>query len=93
VIGIGREVTGKRKDGRTFPMELGINETVVNGERLFIGMVRDITERKSSEDKIKQYMNALSDSEERYRLAIDGLSVGIWDWLIATNELYLVGAI
>lgn len=31
---------------------------------------------------------SLADSEERYRLVVDGLSVGIWDWVIATNDLY-----
>lgn len=53
IIGIGREVTGKRKDGSTFPMELGVNEVQVAGQRLFVGIVRDITERKTNEDKIK----------------------------------------
>jgi len=45
VIGVGREVTGKRKDGSIFPMELAVNEMEVNGERIFTGIVRDISER------------------------------------------------
>ncbi len=54
VIGKGREVTGKRKDGSTFPMELAVSETVVSGRRFFTGILRDITDRKASEALILQ---------------------------------------
>lgn len=50
IIRIGREVTGLRKDGTQFPLDLGISEFVQNGRRMFIGIVRDITERKEAED-------------------------------------------
>ncbi len=53
VIGIGREVFGKRKDGSTFPMELGVNEMRLEGKRMFVGTVRDISERKKFEDELK----------------------------------------
>jgi two-component system sensor kinase FixL len=70
VIGIGREVTGKRKDDSTFPMELAVSEMEVNGERMFTGIVRDITERKRSEYDI----NA---REQRIRTLIDTIVDGI----------------
>ena len=38
IIGIGREVVGRRKDGSEFPMELSVGETVANGEPLFVGV-------------------------------------------------------
>jgi PAS domain S-box-containing protein len=49
VIGIGREVIGKRKDGSTFPMELAVGETHAGEEYAFVGIIRDITERKEAE--------------------------------------------
>ena len=51
VIGIGREVVGKRKDGSTFPMDLAVSEVQLKDQRLFTGIVRDITERKESEQQ------------------------------------------
>lgn len=64
VIGIGREVVGQRKDGTTFPMELGINEMHIGIERMFVGTVRDITERKESEAAIQEYVEKLKRSNQ-----------------------------
>ncbi|MBV5271187.1 MAG: GGDEF domain-containing protein, partial [Afipia sp.] len=52
VIGIGREVAGQRKDGGVFPMELRISEFYLAGRRHFIGVMRDMTQRKASDAKI-----------------------------------------
>jgi PAS domain S-box-containing protein len=49
IIGTGREVTGLRKDGSTFPLDLSISEMTLGGERHYTGVVRDITERKAAE--------------------------------------------
>jgi PAS domain S-box-containing protein len=46
IIGIGREVVGRRKDGTQFPVDLAVSETILGARRIFIGVVRDITERK-----------------------------------------------
>jgi PAS domain S-box-containing protein len=54
VIGRGREVTGQRKDGSIFPMELAVSEMMVSRRRMFTGVVRDITERKQIETERKQ---------------------------------------
>ncbi len=64
VIGIGREVSGRRKDGSIFPMDLGINEMNVAGRRMFVGTVRDISERKKAEQEIQQYVSALKRSNQ-----------------------------
>ncbi len=60
IIGIGREVTGLRKDGSTFPMELSVSEMEVDGERLFNGIVRDITERKKAERLKNEFVSTVS---------------------------------
>ena len=52
IIGIGREVIGRRRDGSTFPMDLAVSEVVVPGVRLFTGIVRDITERRALEREV-----------------------------------------
>ncbi len=70
IIGIGREVTGRRKDGSTFPMELAVSEMQVAGERMFTGIVRDITERKRIEAELKS-------SEARIRAVVDTVVDGI----------------
>lgn len=55
IIGVGRrEVLGRRKDGSEFPLEIGIAETKKGGEKLCIGILRDITERKKAEEEILQ---------------------------------------
>jgi len=57
IIGIGREVIGRRKDGTTFPMDLSVSEVKLAGRRMFAGFVRDITERKQLEKEIIEISN------------------------------------
>ncbi|MHB1143373.1 MAG: putative bifunctional diguanylate cyclase/phosphodiesterase [Thiobacillus sp.] len=57
VIGVGREVAGQRKGGEIFPMDLRISEFYLAGRRHFIGIMRDITERKAAEAKILHLAN------------------------------------
>ncbi len=53
IIGIGREVVGRRKDGATFPLYLAVSEVWVGERRLFTGILRDISELKHAVDEIK----------------------------------------
>lgn len=61
VIGIGREVMGRRKNGATFPLDLSVSVVVNNGDRTFVGIVRDITERKETEILLKRSNEELDD--------------------------------
>jgi PAS domain S-box-containing protein len=53
IIGIGREVKGRRKDGTTFPMELSVGEARPGGKQVFVGIIRDITAHKSAEQSLR----------------------------------------
>ncbi len=50
IIGIGRDVVGRRKDGTVFPMHLAVSEVRIGERRLFTGFIYDITERKKHEE-------------------------------------------
>lgn len=54
IIGYGRVVTGLRKDGTTFPMELAIGEAIAEGRRIFTGFIRDLTSRHRIEEELRQ---------------------------------------
>ncbi len=64
IIGIGREVLGRRKDGSIFPIDLAV--TQVDHLGVFTGVIRDITERKRLEAEVLRIAG-----EERQRLASD----------------------
>jgi two-component system, LuxR family, sensor kinase FixL len=59
IIGIGRIVTGQRKDGSTFPLELAIGEAKTDGGRLFTGFIRDLTERQQFEQRVHELQEEL----------------------------------
>ena len=58
-IGYSRSVSGRKRDGQTFPMELAIGETVSGGQQLFTGFVRDLTERRRTELRVHQLQSEL----------------------------------
>jgi len=59
IIGIGRVVTGQKKDGSTFPLELSIGEARIGDERLFAGFIRDLTERQQIEQRVHELQEEL----------------------------------
>jgi two-component system, LuxR family, sensor kinase FixL len=54
IIGQGREVTGLRKDGTTFPLHLSVGETNSGGERMFTGILHDLTSRVQMETHLRE---------------------------------------
>ncbi|MBF0195683.1 MAG: transporter substrate-binding domain-containing protein, partial [Magnetococcales bacterium] len=78
VIGLNREVVGRRKDGTSFPMDLSVGEAILGKEHVFTGMVRDVTHRKEAETLLKE-------SQERQELALKGGELGFWDVCLDTG--------
>jgi PAS domain S-box-containing protein len=64
IIGIGREVAGRRKDGSVFPMDLSVSEVRFSGRVLFTGFIRDITERKEAEKTLQHYASLVESSDD-----------------------------
>jgi len=62
IIGIGREVLGKRKDGTTFPFFLSVSEIQLEDRKIFAGIIHDITELKKAEEHIREYALKLEHS-------------------------------
>jgi two-component system sensor kinase FixL len=54
IIGIGREVTGLRKDGSAFPLHLSVGEVFIEGESKFTGILHDLTERVQLETRLRE---------------------------------------
>ncbi|MDZ4689716.1 PAS domain S-box protein [Terricaulis sp.] len=70
IIGIGREVLGRKRGGQTFSMDLSVGETSEDGKPIFVGIIRDLTERKTAE-------KALREGGERLRAVVDTAVDGV----------------
>lgn len=64
IIGIGRDVEGKRKDGSTFPIDLSVSEMLFGNTRKFSGIVRDISMRIALEKEREKFIDELTNSNE-----------------------------
>ena len=59
IIGIGREIVGRKQDGTVFPIHLSVSEVRLADRRLFTGMIEDISARKKAEERVKELQNEL----------------------------------
>ncbi len=70
----------RSKDGVVFPVDIRVAPLTVDGERLAVSVVRDITERKNIESDLRS-------ERERLQLALSGAGLGTWEWDIASGEI------
>ncbi len=61
IIGIGREVIGKRKDSSTFPFRLAVSEVILNDRVIYTGIIHDLTEVKEKEEDLLKLNEALEE--------------------------------
>jgi two-component system sensor kinase FixL len=79
IIGIGREVVGRRADGTTFPMYLSVGEGELGGNPIFVGIIQDLTARKAAEDTLRE-------SEARLRSILDTVP----DAIVTIDEMGMI---
>jgi two-component system sensor kinase FixL len=60
IIGIGRVLTARHRDGSTFPIELSVGEAFVGENRIFTGFIRDLTERQRTELRLQDLQSELA---------------------------------
>ncbi|HMM77064.1 MAG TPA: PAS domain S-box protein [Gammaproteobacteria bacterium] len=71
IIGIGRELLGRRRNGEVFPMDLSVGEVASSEGRKYVGFVRDLTQRKRMENIIRA-------REDELREVVDNVPIGIF---------------
>ncbi len=69
IIGIRREVYGRRKDGTTFPMDIAVNEVFDGNRRNFMAIVQDITARKQAEEQLQKTKDAAEAAQKAAKSA------------------------
>lgn len=80
VIGKVNEVEGQRKDGTLFPMDLAVSKINIGGEVMFVGIVRDISERKKAEVELEHSRLSLEMAQQIAKM-------GSWEWVIPSGKI------
>lgn len=81
IIGIGRDIVGKKKDGTLFPCNLSVNEFYMQSKKCFAGIIHDLTIRKKHEEEIMELNRQL---EEKVEIKAKDLSAAVNE-LLETN--------
>jgi len=90
IIGVGREVSGQRKDGTTFPMYLSVGAGTLAGKRIFVGIIHDLTslnrEKAAHEDQTRFLASIVESSNDAIiSKTLDGI---ITSWNHAAEEMF-----
>jgi two-component system, cell cycle sensor histidine kinase and response regulator CckA len=72
----------KKKDGTIFPVEVVVRPFIQKGQKVMFGLLHDISERRQAEEALRR-------SEERFRLAMEATSDGLYEADMVTGERYL----
>lgn len=64
LLGMGREVTGQRLNGESFPAEIDLSKVELDGETIYIVVIRDISEKKAAQQRLQQFNEELEQRVE-----------------------------
>lgn len=73
IIGIGREVTGLKKNGEPFPFRLSVSEMVQGKEVLFAGIIHDLTKEKQADEYLRHYATDLEATVRERTCALEDM--------------------
>ncbi|MEL6588527.1 MAG: PAS domain S-box protein [Bacteroidota bacterium] len=77
IIGIGREVKGRKKNGSTFPFYLSVSEVKLNGRKIFTGIIHDLTQQKAAEAALKNHTDQLEKRVDARTKALNSAIKGL----------------
>ncbi|MFQ5450882.1 MAG: PAS domain S-box protein [Nitrospinaceae bacterium] len=75
ILGVAREVPGRRKDGSIFDLEISVSKADLGHGNIFIGIVRDITERKQAEKKLQDHARRQAAVSQLGQSALEGMEL------------------
>ncbi len=89
ILGVRRVVTGRKKEGTAFSLELSVNETIVDNKRLFTGLLRDLTEQEKYERELAETRKTRDELLNRYHLILNAAGEGVCGLDINGNTTFI----